>query len=112
MDQRSIALCLSMKGLSPKSIHQELVQTLGAEAVAYPTVTWYLRAAKCPAQSKDAPNEAEVTRTDSVDAPLLKALIDNPYSSVRELSQLICLSRSTVYRRLTESHGFTVRHLH
>jgi hypothetical protein len=33
MDQRSIALYLSMKGLSAKAIHQELVQTLGAEVV-------------------------------------------------------------------------------
>jgi hypothetical protein len=64
MDQRSSALFVSMKGLSAKVIHRKLVQTLGAEAVAYPTVTWYLRAAKCPAQSKEAPDEAEVTRND------------------------------------------------
>jgi hypothetical protein len=46
MDQGSIALYLSMKLLSAKAIHQELVQTLSAEAVAYYTVTWDLRAAK------------------------------------------------------------------
>jgi hypothetical protein len=53
-----------MKGLSAKTIHQELVQTLGAEAIAYSTVTWYLRPAKFPAQSKEAHNEAGVGRTD------------------------------------------------
>jgi hypothetical protein len=48
MDQPSIALYLSMKELSSKPMYQELVQMLGAEAVAYPTVTWYLRVATFP----------------------------------------------------------------
>jgi hypothetical protein len=91
MDQRSIAPYLSMKGLSAKAIQQEFVQTLGAGAVVYPTVTWHLRAAKFPAQSKGAPDEAGVTRTDSVDAAILKALTDNPFSSLPELSRLACL---------------------
>jgi hypothetical protein len=112
MDSRSIAFCISMKELSAKAIHQERVQTLGAEAVAHPTVTWHLRAATFPAQSKEAPDEAGVTRTDSVDAAVPTAPTDNPFSSARELSRLTCLSRSTVHRRLTESFGFTVRHLH
>jgi hypothetical protein len=111
MNQRSIALYLSMKRLLPKAFHQELVQTLGAEAVAYRTVAWCLRAAKFPAQSKEAPEEARVTRTDSVHAVILRALTDNPFSCVRELSGLIFMSRSTVHRRLTELLGFAVRHL-
>jgi hypothetical protein len=85
---------------------------LGAGAVAIPTVTWYLRTAKFPAQSKEALHEAGVTRTDSVDAAILEALTGDPLSSVRELSRLTCLSRSSVHRRLTESLGFTIRHLH
>jgi hypothetical protein len=110
MDQRSIALYLSMKGLSAKAIHQGLVQALGAQAVAYFTITSYLRAAKFHAQSKEALNEAGVTRTGSVDTAILKALTDNPFSFVPELSRLMCLLRSTVHRCLTESLGFTVRH--
>jgi hypothetical protein len=84
MHQRSIALYLSMIGLSAQAIHQEPVQTLGAEAVAYPTVTSCLRAAKCPAQSREAPDEAGVTRIDSIDAAILKALADNPFCPVHE----------------------------
>jgi hypothetical protein len=85
MDQRSIAPCLSIKGLSAKAVHQEHVQTLSTEAVAYSTVTWHLRAAKSPAQSKEALDEAGVTRTDSVNAAILKGLNDNRFSSLREL---------------------------
>jgi hypothetical protein len=112
MDQRSIALYVSVKGLSAKAIHQELIQTLGAEAVVYWTVVWHLLAAKFPGQSNDAPDEVGVTRTDSVNAAILKALTDNSFSSVRELSRLICLSTATVHRGLAESLGVTIRHLH
>jgi hypothetical protein len=49
MNQRSIAPELSTKELPAKATCQDLVEMLGAEAVAYPTVTWYLRAAKFPA---------------------------------------------------------------
>jgi hypothetical protein len=112
MDQRSIALCAFMKGLSAKAIHQELIQTLHDEAFAYPAVTWYFRVAKFPAQGKATPDEAGVMRNDSVDADILKALTDNPFSSVRELSWVTCLFKSTVHRCLTESPGLTVRHLY
>jgi hypothetical protein len=42
----------------------------------------------------------------------MKALSDNPFSSVRELSRLTRLSRSTVHQHLLESLGLTVRLLH
>jgi hypothetical protein len=45
MDQRSIVLYLSRKRLSAVAIHDDLVATLGAEAVGYPSVTRYLREA-------------------------------------------------------------------
>jgi hypothetical protein len=85
---------------------------LDAKVVVYPTVTSYLHAANFLIQRKEAPDEAGVTQTDSVDAAILKALTDNPFSSVPELSRLTSLSRSTVHRCLTESLGFAVRHLH
>jgi hypothetical protein len=43
MDRQSIVLYLSRKGLSSVAIHDDLVATLGAEAVSYPSVTRYLR---------------------------------------------------------------------
>jgi hypothetical protein len=88
MGQRSIALDLSMKGLSAKAMGQDLVQTLVAKAVACSTATRYFRAAKFPAQRKEAPDEAGLTRTESVDAAILKASTDNPFSSGRQGSQL------------------------
>jgi hypothetical protein len=74
MGQRSIAPYLSLKESSVKEIDQGLVPALGAGAVAYPRVTWYLRAAKCPAQRSEAPDQAGVKRTYSADAAILKVL--------------------------------------
>jgi hypothetical protein len=49
MEQRSIILCLTRKGLSPLAIHDDLVTTLGADAdadaVSYSSMTRYLREA-------------------------------------------------------------------
>jgi hypothetical protein len=61
------------------------MQTLGGEAIACPMVTWSFGAAKFLAQSQEAPKEAGVTRMDSENATIRKALADNPFSSVREL---------------------------
>jgi hypothetical protein len=114
MNQRSTALYLSMKGLSVIAIYQDFVQTLGAEAVdiAYPTVTWSFSAVRFQAPGQEAPDKAGVTGTDSVDADILKAFTDNPFSTVRELSRLTCLSRPTAHPHVTESPRLTVRHLH
>jgi hypothetical protein len=112
MEQRSIAFYLSMKGLTATTMSQNLVQILSAEVAAYPTATRHHRAAKFPAQNKETPDEAGVTRTDSINAVILKALINNPFSSMRKLSRPVFLSRSTVHRRLAESLGFTIRHRH
>jgi hypothetical protein len=42
MNQQSIVLYLSRKGLSAVAIHDDLVATPGAEAVSYPSVIRYL----------------------------------------------------------------------
>jgi hypothetical protein len=43
MDQQSMALYLAAKGLSATAVHRDLGETLGPEALAYSTVTMYLR---------------------------------------------------------------------
>jgi hypothetical protein len=45
MDQQSIVFYRSRKGLSAAAIHDNLVATIGAEAVNYPSMTRYLREA-------------------------------------------------------------------
>jgi hypothetical protein len=55
MDQQLIILYLTRKGLAVVVICDDLVATLGAEAMRYPLVTRYLR------EAKSATSNPEVT---------------------------------------------------
>jgi hypothetical protein len=45
LDQRTIVACLALKGLSPREIHKDLLDTLGHDAVASSSVMGDLREA-------------------------------------------------------------------
>jgi hypothetical protein len=113
MDQKPIVLSLRMKGMALDAIHDDLVHTLGKDAVAYSTVTKYARSAQFSGGKEATPPEAPDVERSPVDGAILTALTELPFSSVRELSRRICLPRSTVhqYRHLMQSLRFTVQHL-
>jgi hypothetical protein len=101
MDQQSIVLYLSMKGLSAVPIHDDLVATLGAEAVSYPSVTCYLREVIFASSNPPDPLPLPEHQLDDSDQAILLTLADQPFESIRELSRLTHLPRTTVHRRLT-----------
>jgi hypothetical protein len=45
MTQRPIVACLSLKGMLAREIHDDIIATLGSDAVPYSSVTHYLREA-------------------------------------------------------------------
>jgi hypothetical protein len=49
---------------------------------------------------------------DGMDNALLQALNQIPFASVRKLAKSMCISRAIVWRSLTRSLGFVVKHLH
>jgi hypothetical protein len=111
MDQKSIVLYLYMNGMALDAIHEDLVRMLEENAIAYSTVTKYVRSIRFPPK-QDAPSaEPMPVETSPVDQAILTALADYPFSSVRELSRLTYLPRSTVHRYLTRSLRFTIRRL-
>jgi hypothetical protein len=55
MDQQSIVLYLSRKGLSAVAIQDDLVAILDAEVVSYPSLTRYLREAIFPSSNLPDP---------------------------------------------------------
>jgi hypothetical protein len=111
MTQRPIVADLSLKGMSAREIHDNIVATLESDAVSYGSVTRYLREARFP-PSKPEPHPADVQRDlgDS-DQDILAALEDSPFASVRQLSRLTHLPSTIVYCHLTQSLGFVARHL-
>jgi hypothetical protein len=91
-------------------IHDDIVVTLGPDAVSDSSVTRYLCEARFP-PSKPEPYLADVQRDlDNSDQGILAALKDSPFAWVRQFSRLTHLPSTTVYRGLTQSPGFMSRH--
>jgi hypothetical protein len=111
MDQKSIVFHLHMKGMALNAIHENLVRVLGENAIAYSTVTKYGRKARFPPTSDGPSAQPMPVETTLLDQAILMALADHPFSSMRELSRMTCLPRSTVHRHLTWSFHFPIRHL-
>jgi hypothetical protein len=111
MYQQSIVFYLSRKGLSAVAIYDDLVATLGAKVVNYPSVTRYLREAIFASSNPPDPLSPPEYHLDDSDQAILLAFADQPFASIRELLRLTHRPRTTVHRRLVQSLGFRVRHL-
>jgi hypothetical protein len=109
--QKTIVLCLQMRGMSLDASHEDLMRVLGENTVAYSTVTKYLRSEQFLPKNHGPPSEPINVEPGPVDQAILAALADDPFSSVRELSRLTCLRRSSVHRHLTDSLHFKIQHL-
>jgi hypothetical protein len=88
MDQKPIVVYLRMKGMALDAIHDDLIRTLGKDAVAYLTVTKYARSAQFYDRKEATSPEASDVKHNHVDEVILTALVEFPFpfSSVRELS--------------------------
>jgi hypothetical protein len=117
MDQKLIVVYLRLKEMALDAIHDDLVRTLGKEAVAYSSVTKYTRSAQFSGRKEATPPEAPDVERSPVDEAILTAHAEFSFpfsiSCLRELSRRIRLPRSTVHphRHLRQSLRFTVRHL-
>jgi hypothetical protein len=70
-----------------------------------------LRDTHCWPSSQAATPIAVPSGLDDSDEAILSALDENPFASVHQLSPRTHIPTTTVYRRRTESLGFTARHL-
>jgi hypothetical protein len=101
MTQRPIVAYLLLKEMLTREIHDDIVATLGPDAVSYTSVTRYLRKARfSPSKPESHPPDIQKDFDDS-DQVILAALEDHLFASVRQLSRLTHLPSTTVYRRLT-----------
>jgi hypothetical protein len=71
--------------MSAREIHDDIVATLGPDAVSYSSVTCYLREARfLPSKPEPEPHPADVQKDlDDSDQVILAALEDSPLASVR-----------------------------
>jgi hypothetical protein len=73
MDQRSIVLYLARKGLTEVAIYEDLVATLGAEVISYPSATCHLQAAKFAASNPEVAFSELIRERDDCDQAILLA---------------------------------------
>jgi hypothetical protein len=84
--------------MSAREIHDDIVATLGPDAVSYSSVTRYLCETRFP-PSKPEPHPANVQRDlDDSGQTILVALEENLFASVQQLSRVIHLPSTTIYR--------------
>jgi hypothetical protein len=98
MDQKSIVLYLNRKGWMARVIHDDLVATLGDEAIAYSTVTKYLREAQTGPDDANPSSEEMSHHIDDSEEDILSALEELSFSSVRQLSHATHLPATMAYR--------------
>jgi hypothetical protein len=115
MEQTGIVPCLQMRGMgmSLDAIYEDLVRLCvpGENAVADSTVTKYVHSEKFPPKNDGPPSEPITVRPRPLDQAIVITPVGYAFWSVRELSRLTCLPRSTVQRHLTDSLRFRIQHL-
>jgi hypothetical protein len=79
MDRKPIFLYLPMKWMALDAIHDDLVRTLGKDAVTYSTVTKYARSAQFSGRKEATPPEAPDAELSPVDEAILTALAEFPF---------------------------------
>jgi hypothetical protein len=111
MDQTPILNYLSLKKMTVRQIHNNLVRTGGLQAISYPCDTRSLRAEIVSNLDQEGADNNDAIERNKIGSAILTVLVDPPFSLMRNLSRLKHVSRSIAHRDLTGSLGFTVRHL-
>jgi hypothetical protein len=83
MYQRLIIIYLDLKKLSGRTIHENLVATLGHDAVVYSIITCYLRETRCFPSADRIASDSILEMPDDPDEAILSALGEMPFASVR-----------------------------
>lgn len=111
IDLKSIVYFLDMQGKSPNTILLEINETFKKNVIAYPTITKYLRE-KIYNQKENTSRDLDIiSRQENKNELILDALHTNPYSSVREISYMTGISKSSVYRILTVNLNYQIKRL-
>jgi hypothetical protein len=104
----SIRLFLALKGPSARAVYNEQTVVFGADEIAYSAATKYLRQRQFSSILVSTPEEPATTVINQI---ILNSIEQHPFSSIRELAPIICIPTIAVYRYLTQSLGFVVKHL-
>jgi hypothetical protein len=109
MGQRLIVLYLARNGLAAVAIHDDLVATLGLEAISYPSLIYHLQEAILATSNPGIAFSQLNTEPDDCDEAILLTLNEQSFASILQLAGITHLSTTAVHRRLTQLLEFHVR---
>jgi hypothetical protein len=109
MNQQSIVMYLSPKGVNAIEIDNDLAATLKGETKSYSTVTYYLRKPKFSSPKTLDLSENPAPILNESDETILLALSEKPFASVRKLARRTRLHLSRAYDHLRYKRWFTIR---
>jgi hypothetical protein len=113
MDHRLIVVFLHLKGLlvKAKDVHTELTHVLSCDAIAYSTVTQYLRNNIILQNESKAEDRAEDQGFSITDNAILEAFEMMPFASIRQIAKMTFIPPITGFRHLRKSLHFAMKRL-
>jgi hypothetical protein len=109
--KKLIVLYLAQNELSLWKISSNLEVTLERETMSYQSVSCDFREVRYASGNHLSHFCEPESQLDDFDEAILLALAKQPFMSIQRWARLIHLPKTMVYRRLTQSLGFQVRHL-
>jgi hypothetical protein len=97
--------------LAAVAIHDDLVATLGLEAINYPSLVYHLQPASLAISDPGTAFSQFNTEPDDCDEAILLALNQQLFAPIRQFARITHLRKTMIHRRLTRPLGFHVRHL-
>jgi hypothetical protein len=79
--------------MSSVAIYNNIVDTLGIEAMAYSPIISSLRVAKFPAADDCPPADEQINAYDEINMAITTILAEYPFSSIRDVSRLTHISK-------------------
>ena len=111
MDFKSIVLYLEKKGMSATEIHNDIIGTLGPDIMGYSTITYYLRTRDYYQNSTPTKKEEKIKEEEKNQILVENALMNFPFSSIRDIAKITHIPKSTVHLILTKKLHYVLKHL-
>jgi hypothetical protein len=100
-----------MKDMNVREIYADMNETHRADCIGYSTFTKYLRERSVSKSMLDTDFEPKIEEENFIDAPILEALEECSFSSLRQIAKRILIPMSTVRYHFVNSLGYQIRNI-
>lgn len=109
-ETRAVIKYLQKKGMTPKEIHEDMVQTLAEDSPSYATVKkWAAEFKRGRVSTEDDPRSGrpKTSTTDEQVAAIHRMVLDDRRQTVQQIAKSIGISSGSVHAVLTDILGMS-----